>query len=407
MAVGKSHSLSLPMDRILRYLTKGDGIASPLDNLLDTMSDERIPMVALWFLNSVLTTEQKELGKELASEVSAALQTRADRIEDRTAADEIRQEIGLFELREVIERKEPIDVEATITTWKAKAAHTWRCAGAFFLLLSWDRDRLEDQLVDEATALLEQDETFSTADASILLAHRLARRVSAEHHNLDPARHRAAIAAAVELLRRAHPRWEAELPVEENIGILHILEQYDKPRSQQHFQQRILWEAEQHRRDLERKLTWLAQHGQWFLVFTHYYQMLAGWGLLADRPADELFPLLDDDEQTTRRLFEEWQAAGKLVPTPFVERAAQLTLSGRFLAHGGCLFRPPFVTQKELDRTRDTFNRRAQDALPRLLRDITSLRSIPAEIREVLKLHQAILLGGALPTPERAVSRAS
>jgi hypothetical protein len=340
--------------------------------------------------------------------VSAALHTRADTIEDRKAADDTHQEIELFELREALEQDEPVDVEASIISWKAKAAHTWRYAAALDLLLSRDPDRVEveNRLVEEATGFLEQDKTFSTANASVLLAHRLVRRVSAEHHNLDPARHRAALDAAIELLRRAHPRWEAELAVEQNIGILLILEQHDKPRAQQHFQQRILWQAEQQRRDLERKLTWLAQHGQWFLVFTHYYEVLAGWGLPADRPAEELFPLLDDDEQTTRKLFKEWQATDKLVPEPFVERAARLTLSGRFLAYGGCLFRPPFVTQKELDRARDAFNRGAQDALPRLLREITSLRSIPAEIREVLRLHQAILLGGALSTPERAVSRA-
>jgi len=142
-------------------------------------------------------------------------------------------------------------------------------------------------------------------------------------------------------------------------------------------------------------------------VFTHYYQVLAGWDLPADRSADELFPLLNDEEQTTRKLFEEWQATGKLVPAPFVERGTRLTLSGNFLAHGGCLFRAPFVTQKKLDPARDAFNKGAHDALPRLLREITSLKSIPTEIREVLILHQAVLLGGALTTPARAVSRAS
>ena len=407
LAVGKSHTLPLPLDRFLRYLTEGDGAATPLADLLDALPDKTIPMVALELLNSIRHIEQKELGKSLAGEVPAALRTRANRIDDQRASESIYDDIELFELENAIERGEPVDVGATIDSWKVKAGRPWNYAWALYQLLGRDRDRLEDQLLVAATAFLGQDETFSAFNCSILLADRLVGRVSGERHNLDPARHRAAIDASVELLRRAHPRWEKELSVETNIHILLILELHDKPRARQHFQRRIVWEAEQHRRDLERKLPWLVQYGQWFLVFTHYYQVLAGWDLPADRSADELFPLLNDEEQTTRKLFEEWQATGKLVPAPFVERGTRLTLSGNFLAHGGCLFRAPFVTQKKLDPARDAFNKGAHDALPRLLREITSLKSIPTEIREVLILHQAVLLGGSLTTPARAVSRAS
>jgi hypothetical protein len=407
LAVGMSHTLPLPLDRFLRYLTEGDGAATPLADLLDALPDKTIPTIALELLNSIRHIEQDELGMSLAREVPAALRTRANRIEDQQAAESISDDIELFELENALERGEPVDIKATIDSWKAKVGRPWNYAWALYQLLGHVRGRVDDQLLVAATAFLAQDETFSAFNCSILLADRLAGWVSGERHNLDPARHRAALDAAVELLRRAHPLWENTLGVETNIHMLLILEQHDKPRERQHSQRRIIWQVEQHRRDLERKLPWLVQHGQWFLVFTHYYHVLAGWDLPADRSADELFPLLDDNEQTTRKLFEEWQATGKLVPAPFVERATRLTLSGSFLAHGGCLFRAPFVTQKQLDPARDAFNRGARDALPRLLLEITSLRSIPAEIRQVLMLHQAVLLGGALATPARAASRAS
>jgi hypothetical protein len=382
LAIHESHSYSYDLGALFEYLLRPHATSpsrSRLSTLIGDLPDWELGSTALCLLNA---TEKAEL-PGVSHRVSAILERRAEAVDDPAAAERVHSELDMFRLRTRVQQREAVDPEEVIATWRGRAPEMY--AFALYLLLGHGGVR-SDTLVSEAREILEEVQDVSNS-GYLLLAKEVIRVTSAAAGR-DGAERAAAREAAVRFLDRVMPKWEARLSAALNMDIYWLL--FRETKSGQHEEKLVRWQVLGLERSRLRDLPSLVQQGRFFLLFWHYYDALSIWGLETDLPFDRMQELLNVGEAERRRLIADWARDGR-VPEPFLKEADRYCLSSDFLRYGRYLFTPPLDEDSRLDGARQEFDEFARYALPTLYREITSAKSIPRIIREVLQRHDSLL----------------
>jgi hypothetical protein len=394
LAIGHAHSYAINLDAFLGFLIQPSSTTpqtTRLAGFLADLPDGELAKLALWLLNALTNTDQPDL----AEDIPAALLLRAAPPTDTAAADEVRQRVDLFELRNALHSGQVVDVEKTIDQWtgsKERGNYAW----LLYLLISNDCQPFEP-LVREATKVLAGAGRNVDSSSYVHLATDVASRLSytppeTGGHNQDAA------PVAVDFLERVIHKWESQLTAEQNIQILRLL-LVNHPERQQRYEDRLLhWEVIRHERDRIKLLPTLMEAGRFFMLFLHYYRVLEFWGLPTEIPRDQMWERLRIGADDRQRLVNQWQATGEPDLPPFIQSDGRACLSSEFLVLGSCLFSSPSDADPDLEHPRQRFDHHARRALTNLYKEMTSLETIPLQIREILQRHRDRFLQHTMPT---------
>jgi hypothetical protein len=415
LAINQGSSYGINMDRFLDHLLHqglGDR-ADDLFTLLERLPTDMVAEAANWLLNSVEQTDRVDLARD-ATEFLRAL---APKIKRAPVRDMTLQRIETFELRSKLKAGETVDGDQLIDSWKERSWSGPHYAWLLYLLLAHDSGHISNKVVEEAMAVLEEyQQTRGTGQQRFRYSSyiHLATEVALLSSHAQSVQHpawaptppaagawfaaptdpadgdwSAAQQVGVDVLKQSIDGWESDLSIGANKQILRVLIVNDSEEEGRWRDKLVWWDVADLEQDSIERLPSLVEQGQYFLLFKHYYDVLEVWGLNADQPVD----LRRAQSDLTS-----WRAGGQQVPPSFVQRQRRAQLNSQFLRYGHTLFSAPADQDRSLDEARAQFNQEARRSLDSLYRQITSLPTIPIEIKGILKRHQESLLNPSVPS---------
>lgn len=423
LAIHQGSSYGINMDPFLDHLLH-QGLGDRPDDLFTLL--ERLPSdltaeSANWLLNSVEQTDRVDLARD----ATAFLRALAQRIEREAVRDMLLQRIETFELRSKLKAHETVDGDQLVDSWKERNWTGHHYAWLLYLLLAHDRARISDKVVEEAKAVLEEHREYQgTGQQSFRHSSyiHLATEVARLPSDAQLVQHRtpvpfppaggapftapadqadedwsAAQQVGVDVLRQSIDSWESDLSIGANKQILRVLVVNDSDDEEKWREKLVWWDVADLEQDSIEKLPSLVEQGQYFLLFKHYYDVLDVWGLDANQSPVDLRRAMEDPG-TRQRDLTAWRDGGQQVPPSFVQRQGRAQVNSQFLRYGHALFSAPADQDGGLDDARAQFNQEARRSLESLYRQITSLPTIPIEIKGILKRHQESLLNPSVPS---------
>lgn len=377
----------------LRYIIADEGQDTPREHLSRVLAD--VPDGMLRLITPQLLQACTVMGTTVATEVHEVLRERVQLHPGSPGAEDVSQELELFELERSLRTGAGVDARGMVEMWKASHGDGPTVHYAWLLLLLLDRD---PGLLDEATALLRGVSDDGGSNAYLLLASDLALALDGQEDETAGF----AMSAAVRVFRDMIYDWQGLLPAEVNIRIFDILTRNARRGSEAYKGYRsscAYWDAARHERDRVVLLPALVEQGRFFLLFLHYAKALANWNLPLDHPWGEVSRLLSGSGRERPEVLGKWRVEGERVPKPFVEVDGRQSLTSDFLIVGSYIFEPGMECEPGVRTGRERFDQVARSALRSLYALITSSPEIPSEIRSILARHRDSLGKTVMPEP--------
>jgi hypothetical protein len=381
LAIAQGHTLNLDFTEFIEDLLKEDGAGlNGLELYLRQVAPGALSSVANRYLNAAKRTGNEALGHRVRSSIQSFLAKHPD---DPDATD-TQALLDLDRLRWDLIAKRPVSVEREMEVWQPRH-ESWLYAAFLNTLYDW---RLEtEQARVESCRVLQNDVGGETGNPPLLLA------ISIIERCVDKRSPDAAV--ALRYIRKWISRWEQRMTAERNVEVFTRLSWLDPEHKHEYVAPLARWQLVRLHRAHLQQFPQLVSQGQYFLLFSGYFDAMEVWGLHTELNWSELRQRLELPADKRREAALTWRTLS-LRPVAF-KLHSRTAVMADFLVIGSYLFEQPLADDADFSEDRSRFNETAEQALSGLLSRIIELDEVPKAIKELLRLHSERLYRFSLP----------
>lgn len=373
VAILNSHSYAFDLTEFLdQVLLEDASHTNTLTRHMSGLDNDQIMATLLTFLNvSGMKPES-----ESAQKTVQTLKEFIEGVDDEDIRGEGKKLIEYFDLRSQLARGESPDFTEILGRWEDRKS-SWIYPAILNLLMSNGCD--DQEMLKDAVRLLDRDGTLDGYTTYFNLGLNLARMMVTDG-NFDT------VSRSIirKFLEGSISRWEGEVTAESHIGAYEVLGIMDPGNKEYYYSKVLEWQIKKMRRDTNKRYPDMLRSGNYFPVFSDYYNIMRYYGLGLDMPENEYWNHLRSDPDQIRSHANGWKNGGANIPRPLERAEGRVVLSGEFLILGHCLYSPPVLMDGEFDEHRKEINMMAQRYFPSLLDVIGHITGLPQEIKELI-----------------------
>jgi hypothetical protein len=384
-AILVGHSFSYPVDPFVEQLIfERADLASLLLRFLKSVPDYALEREVLKLINISKLTTKPESGARIIELVTAF----AASIQSPDAKMQVQALLDTFVTEQEIKKGIGVDVPKLLGTWSTRK-DVWLYPGLLNELFANGYGSAE--IKEDALSLLQgRDPALDDYNTYFLLS------ITLSHYLATEKSERAEQLIAAQYLKESIGKWE-ESSADTKLRAYQLLYRMDPAAGKEYLAEIQKCHLIIIERDHLKRLPQLLAHGQLFLVFQYYFEVMQFWGLGSDIPGEELEKQINIPPDEKRGRAREWLKGGAVIPQPVIGRGASAVVASKFLALGSYLFSAPNSGDPAYDHQRQTFNEYAKSHVPELFLLILALPDLPVPVKDLFRSHSQRLQSYTLP----------
>ncbi len=346
-----------------------------LTKVLDNIGNDYLDGFILRLLNTCEAVNHKELAEKVFNLINGHI----ERLPQGNQKTKLESTIELFQLTETLKTSQEEDVKKILISWEDRKEF-WMYPSLLRRIIEqgFPVETFNQEIIKVLNHKAYEDNYTSYFHLSLTVSEEYI--YSGKEHPVKE--------IALTYLKDGIEQWEATNSVETNLNTYLLLYNLEKGSGTREEENYLIecekWQTIKIQRDHLRRLPRLSKDGQFFMIFSDYFESIRLWGVQIDIDWKEFNSKkrISPDRRNEQLML--WKNSGQEVPNALINNNISVKVSSEFMLIGYLLFNQPADADVNFNEDRKRFNMAAEKEIPDFVNYIVSLPNLPESIKNLI-----------------------